>query len=67
MSWSYRIGRYEKNGSTLYKIVEYFTGGVADGNWGNASLEDWETVEDVQETVKMMADDIAKNPEVVEL
>lgn len=56
MSWNYRMCQYKKKGYTLYSIREVFY--AADGKTieghTDASVHDWETLEDLKGTLNLM-------------
>jgi hypothetical protein len=59
-SWNYRVVRYAVQGVDLFGIVEvYYSAGEPTG-YAPASVEGWETVDDLQGTVARMAEALAK-------
>ena len=55
MTWNYRVCKYEVNDQTLYAVREvyYDDDGLPDG-FCDASVDNWESVEDLRGTLEHM-------------
>lgn len=55
MGWNYRVCQYVEAGETLFAIREvYYDNDGTPQMYGDASVEHWETLEDVRGTLDLM-------------